>query len=305
MKTMSCITQSLLIIPSTQISDVVLHQDGRKSVHLATTTKKTKTNKQTKRMEKHSKRPDSKEKHKIVGQHQSCWLPLCYDLTKLISRVVYDLNHNPSLLKLPSGEDYLKMAWRSFGALLLAKYRLLSWDTWRHDLGLGCPSQLCRSMGLVQELKKEETSNRSSLADVWSSSEESTPQIDHKIPPLFQKLARIFCQPPISRKTWERSPPTCKGKKFETGEIFSNSPIYKMKLQWRKWSDLLPHTRKGLRTPVTQSERLNLAEHSNCFQGWGVKRDADKVHTPWSLLFLAKPSWWQKESSWLKQNVWL
>lgn len=59
---------------------------------------------------------------------------------------------------------------------------------------------------LVQELKKEETSNRKSLADVWSQDE------------LLIKLTRRFhhshrdyreysCQPRVPQKTLECSPP--------------------------------------------------------------------------------------------------
>lgn len=49
---------------------------------------------QQKRVEIHIKVADGKEKRKILGQHQSCCLPLCHDLTELVSRVVYDLNHS-------------------------------------------------------------------------------------------------------------------------------------------------------------------------------------------------------------------
>lgn len=79
---MSCITQSLFIMTGTQTSDVLLYQDGRKLVGLDTT-----KNKQTKRVEIHITKTEDKEKHKLLEQHQSCFLPLCHDLAELVTTV--------------------------------------------------------------------------------------------------------------------------------------------------------------------------------------------------------------------------
>lgn len=85
----SCITQSLFILPGTQTSDVLLYQDGRKLVGLATT-----KNKQKKRVEIHITKTEDKEKHKLLEQHQSCCLPLCHDLAELVTTVVNYLSHS-------------------------------------------------------------------------------------------------------------------------------------------------------------------------------------------------------------------